>query len=106
MSWFRRRKPKEANPLIGVWKIDTSDAVSVEALGDVTIEFDEAGNLNYLIKSEGKVEAILMTYRVDGATIVSDQPSHPNPQRTEYALTSDGALILSFDGEPCRFLPA
>lgn len=106
MSWFRRQKPQEANPLIGVWKIDTSDTASVEALGDVTIEFDKAGNLNYLIKSEGKVEAILMTYRVEGTTIISDQPSHPNPQRTEFVLTGDGALILSFDGEPSRFLPA
>lgn len=106
MSWFRPQKPKVANPLIGVWNIDTSDSASLEALGDVSVEFDDAGNLNYLIKSEGKVEAILMTYRVEGSTIISDQPSHPNPQRTEFALASDGALVLSFAGVPSRFVPA
>ena len=104
MSWFRRAPV--ANPLLGVWRVDPADTAALESLGDVSVEFDDAGHLNYLINSEGKVEAILMTYRIEGSTIISDQPSHPNPQRTAFELASDGALILSFGGERSRFIQA
>ena len=106
MSWFRRPKPKTTNPLLGLWRIDHADVAALETLGDVSVEFDDAGNLNYLIHSAAKVEVIIMTYRIDGPTIISDQPSNPNPQRTAFELASDGALILSFGGERSRFVRA
>lgn len=104
MSRFRR-SPKEDGRLLGKWKIDPDDAAAKAAFGDVAIEFDDAGNLIYIIKAEDKDQVILMTYRVDGTTIITDQPSDPRPERTAYAI-SDGVLSLSLGGVAARFIRA
>ena len=103
MSWFRRKK-KSDERLLGRWIVDPADTEAVAALGQVSIEFDDRGNLNYIIISEGKSEVALMTYRVDGITIITDQPSHPNEQRTAYVIDEEDKLTLSFGGEPSRFI--
>ena len=103
MGWFRR-SAKHDDRLIGRWQVDPADAASIEALGDIAIEFDADGNLIYIIRSGERDEVILMTYRVDGDTIVTDQPSHPRPERTRYAISGDGALTLWFAGAASRFV--
>ncbi|WP_380872455.1 hypothetical protein ACFB49_33910 [Sphingomonas sp. DBB INV C78] len=103
MAWFRK-KIKESNLLLGRWTIDPSHLETQQNLGNVSMEFDADGNLIYIIKSSGKNEAILMTYRLDGASIITDQPSHPGPQRTAYSLSDDGVLTLAFGGETSRFV--
>jgi len=103
MAWFRR-KAKSDERLLGPWKVDPTDAAALAALGQVSIDFDDTGNLNYIVASEGKSEIILMTYLVDGSSIITDQPSHPNEQRTKYEISEDGVLTLSFEGEPSRFV--
>jgi hypothetical protein len=102
MSWFRK-KLQGTNSLIGSWRIDPTDLAAIETFGNVSIEFDDIGNLNYIINLDAKLQVIIMTYRVDGNVIVSNQPSHPDPQRTEFELSSDGVLVLCFDGQPSRF---
>lgn len=109
MGWFRKKaagdvKAASDDRLLGRWTIDPADAAAVAAFGDVALEFDEAGRLNYLVRADGAVQAILMTYRVDGEALVTDQPSQPRPERTAYRIGDDGALTLTFGGVPSRFL--
>ena len=104
MSWFKRSPVKPA-PLVGKWRTDASDTAAVETYGDVSMEFDDAGNLTYVIHGEDKDEIILMTYTVDGGTITTDQPSHPSPNTTDYAIAGD-VLTLSLDGLSARFVRA
>jgi len=45
------------------------------------MEFDTDGNSIYIVKSGDKNQIILMTYQVDDTSLVTDQPSHPEPRR-------------------------
>lgn len=103
MSWFKRSAPKTAGPLVGKWRTDASDSAAVEAYGDVTLDFNDAGNLIYAVHSEGEVEVILMTYVVEGDTVTTDQPSNPGPNTTDFAIAGD-VLTLSLDGLSARFV--
>lgn len=102
VKWFNRAS--NATPLIGIWRVDPADLATLKSLGDVEMEFDHGGNLIYVIKGEETQQIILMTYKVQGGSILTDQPSHPSPQRSKYVLSDDGALTIYFDGEASRFI--
>jgi hypothetical protein len=44
-----------------------------------------------------------MVYKIQGDTIISDQPSHPQEQRTRYKVEKSNKLILDFEGEKSVF---
>ena len=104
MGWFGKRKPTGME-LLGRWTIDPLDTAAVEAFGDAALEFDDRGNLIYIIKGADKDQIILMTYHVVGDAVITDQPSHPNPQSTRFEVSGD-ALTLTFGGRPSRFIRA
>ncbi|WP_296554731.1 hypothetical protein [Pigmentiphaga sp.] len=71
-------------------------------LGDVLLEFDEDGNLTYVVRGEKTDQIIKLRYEIDGDTIVTDQPSAPQTERTAFSL-EDRELTLAFGGVPYRF---
>ena len=89
--------------LIGVWNSDLNDEATKNGIGDVTITFKVDGSLIYDIHEGDKLQRMNMTYRIIGDTIISDQPSHPNVQRTKYKLENEGKLILEFEGTATVF---
>jgi hypothetical protein len=89
--------------LLGTWVVDTRDRRALDELGDVLLEFHDDGQLTYTIRDGTREQLIVMRYRLDGATIVTDQPSAPNVERTAWSLSSDEVLTLRFDGVPYRF---
>ena len=92
--------------LLGAWLIDESDEIALARLGNVLLEIDENGGLRYTIREQGKRQIINLRYRVEGSTIVTDQPSAPKAERTQFSLTEDGILTLAFGGIPYRFVRA
>lgn len=92
-----------SNPLLGRWAVDPSDAATVHALGDVVMEFEEHGKLRYVIRAVEKDQIILMTYRIEGDHVITDQPSHPNPQTTRFFVRGQ-SLQLDFEGVPSKFV--
>ena len=104
MNWFKPSKA-EVSTLVGSWRVDPADAASVDALGDVEMEFDKRGNLRYLIKAAETDQIVLMTYEVRGDRIITDQPMHPDPQESKFELTK-GSLAIYFGEEASRFLRA
>ncbi len=89
--------------LLGTWVVDKTDTRALTELGDVLIEFQEDGRLTYTVRTETKKQIILMRYKVEGDTIITDQPSAPREERTGYSLSRDGILTLAFGGTPFRF---
>jgi hypothetical protein len=104
MGWLGKKK-STGTDLLGRWRIDPTDEPAVEAFGDAAIEFDERGNLVYIVKEAEKDQIILMTYRVVGDVVITDQPSHPDPQSTHFEVSGD-TLNLAFGGQPARFIRA
>lgn len=92
--------------LLGAWLVDETDKVALARLGDILLEFDEDGGLRYTIREQGKRQIINLRYRVDGSTIVTDQPSAPQFERTQFSLAEDGVLTLAFGGIAYRFVRA
>jgi hypothetical protein len=88
--------------LEGKWIIDPSDSGGLAAFGNVAMEF-HSGRLWYEIREREGGKVILMTYQIDGDTLIVDQPSHPHPQRTKYEINGN-SLKLTFEGVPCRFI--
>ena len=104
MGWFTKGGC-DPNELLGRWRIDPTDTEAVEAFGDAALEFDERGNLIYAIKEVEKDQIILMTYRVSGNVVITDQPSNPDPQTTRFEVSGD-TLNLVYGGQPARFIRA
>jgi hypothetical protein len=84
--------------LIGVWNSDINDVATKNSIGNVTITFTKDGSFTYDIHEGDKLQRMNMTYRVVGDTIISDQSSHPNEQKTKYKLENNDRLFLEFEG--------
>jgi hypothetical protein len=88
--------------IIGCWLLATSATGS--DLGErVEVEFKPQGELVYATLENGKWSIMLLTYRVEGSEIVSNQPSAPNEERTEFHLSGTNELMLSFGGEQSSY---
>ena len=84
--------------LVGAWVVDETDAQALERWGNVVLEFDESGGLIYTICGDDKDEIIILRYQVEGSTLITDQPSAPQVERTQFSFTPDGVLILDETG--------
>jgi hypothetical protein len=91
--------------LVGAWIVDKSNAAALAELGDVLLEFGDDGGLLYTIRGQDKHQIIKLRYQIEGSTIVTDQPSAPRVERTEFSLADD-VLTLAFGGVPYRFVRA
>lgn len=87
----------------GVWKVDKADHHTLADLGDVMLEFHGDGRLTYATIDDDRAKVINLTYKIDGNTIITDQPSAPRPERTTFQLSHDGVLTLAFGGIPYQF---
>jgi len=85
----------EENPdLSGCWRTDPNDRWSLQEFGGVSLRFGEEGKLEYTIHLPDERQIMLLTYRLDGTCLVTDQPSSPREERTEFFFTPDGRLAL------------
>lgn len=91
--------------LVGAWVVDETDARALADLGNVLLEFGEGGDLLYTIRGQEKDQIMNLRYNVEGSTIVTDQPSEPRVERTQFSLADD-MLTLAFSDVPYRFVRA
>jgi hypothetical protein len=100
--WPFRKATKPAD-LAGQWRVEPDDPRLAE-FGDHAMTFTADGELIYSSIAEGMTTSrILLTYRLDGGTIVTNQPSAPREERTKFELgehvlrVGDPALTLRRD---------
>lgn len=67
------------------------------------MRFDARQSLVYGTLEAGSWQIMFMSYEVIGSTLVTNQPSSPAAHETEFAVTQDGNLSLSFGGVECEF---
>jgi hypothetical protein len=84
----------DQSDLVGHWHND-EEAVEMEFLSN--------GLLVYAVELPDRWQIIQLTYRVDGDTLITDQPSAPREERTRYRVTSDGSLVLEFGGRETHY---
>jgi hypothetical protein len=77
--------------LLGIW-------VSVDADGQrTTIEFRSDGRLDFTFQRATKDQTMFLTYTVQGNILVTNQPSNPRQERTQFDFTNEGELVLTYD---------
>ena len=81
--------------VIGSWRTDPNDVWSLREYGDVTLRFESNGVLVYIVHLHNKDQILQLTYSVEGSALVTDQPSSPRKERTEFFFTSDDRLALA-----------
>src|ERR1043166_8364576 len=87
--------------LLGRWKLIRADA----ALGldpDAVSEFKAGGELLYTVRDSNGTSVMRLVYRVDGKALVTDQPSSPREERTNFRVVGD-LLELQYDGGSATF---
>lgn len=93
-SW---ESPKNKD-LIGKWKLDPYDIESLQEYGNISLEFKSTGELIYIVYLNNKEQKIYMTYKIVDNLLITNQPSSPQVEQTNYVLQADGKLVLYFDG--------
>lgn len=90
--------------LIGNWFSDLNDELTRDTTGDVKMSFTPGKELIYEIREKDKRQIIFMTFVVKGNKIITDQPSHPQKEESEFYFDDDDKLIIKFDGIEGRFI--
>lgn len=90
--------------LVGRWVTDPTDTDAIKKYGRTTIVFSEDGDLTYIIHGDDRDQVIVMTYRIDDSMLVTDQPSQPGEEHTQFMLTPDGKLVLDYGGDKSTYV--
>ncbi len=92
----------DTNPqssLLGLWALETLNGVIHEMTGKETMEFKPNSVLLYGIKENDKTQYAMLTYSIKGNKLITDQPSKPRIEETEFSLIDDSTLELNHNGE-------
>ena len=90
--------------LTGKWRSDPADRAAIAAYGDASLEFSPKGGLVYSVQGQEKQQVMLLTYRIEGDVLITDQPSSPKEERTRFEITPGGKLILFYDKTPSTYV--
>ena len=88
--------------MIGCWRLVRSDG-EIDALDEVEMEFFPNGQLTYAVAEGKKWQLSLLTYKVSGSVIITNQPSAPAEERTKFSFEPDGTLRLESNGSRTWF---
>jgi hypothetical protein len=86
---FRRGSgPESSDPrFLGRW-------FGVVGAEPVEITFQPDGRMRYVVQSGGKQQLMLLTWRVDGDAVVTNQPSHPREERTPFRFEGPELILV------------
>jgi hypothetical protein len=70
--------------LVGRWVTDPDDVEALKTYGQVTLVFGADGSLRYIVRGEKKDEIMMLKYRIENATLITDQTVRT--QRRTYAV--------------------
>ena len=93
----------DPSPFFGLWRLADTDG-SYETARGVEVEFHPDGQLTYTIHQAEKQQLILLTWRLEGGFVVTDQPSHPAEQRSRFEFRGPNELILELEGSTTRLI--
>src|SRR5689334_7510775 len=83
--------------LLGVWKTAPEDIRSLQEFGDVLLVFGADGTLTYTVRLATKKQVMLLTYRIEGDVLVTNQASAPREDRARVSFDADGNLQIHSD---------
>ena len=88
----------DGEQLLGEWRQLAPDP----APAAIFITFASDGSAEYRVET-ATIQYILLTWRMDGDTLITDQPSAPREHRTRFRFASPSRLFLEFEGEQFEY---
>ena len=92
----------DTKKIIGSWELVEADP-SLDLGDNDEMEFTEGGDLFYGIDAGSKWQIMQLTYKVENGSLITDQPSSPNEERTKYNFDEDGLLIIDYEGAFAKY---
>ena len=81
------------NFLIGHW-IEDVNIQDKDEYAEMII--GEDGTLIYINNLKNEIHKFILTYQIEGDTLITDQPSSPEIVRSKYLITPDHKLIITY----------
>jgi hypothetical protein len=66
--------------------------------------FTRDGKLVYVTHQDRSDEIMNLVFSVEGNRLVTNQPSRPQLESTNFAFDDEGHLVLEYDGAKCWFV--
>lgn len=90
--------------ILGTWRLDPDDVKSQQVYGKISMEFTDTDDLIYTIHLNDKDQKMFMTFKVEGNLLITNQPSSPNYEKTEFRILPNGKLELYFEGVKSTYI--
>jgi hypothetical protein len=87
------------NEIIGLWELVDEVPASGAPIEKQTCEFKKNGELIMTYYGLEKKSLILLTYEIQGDYLITDQPSHPDIQKSPFKLSKRALEIESDEGK-------
>ena len=88
--------------LVGCWLLIDSPN-GIDAGERVEMKLEPSGRMIYAILEKGRWKLMILSYRVEGNLIISNQPSAPREKRTEFSFSEPDTLNLEQPGNVSSF---
>jgi hypothetical protein len=80
--------------ILGEWRQIEPDPSPVS----IFVTFENGGGLQYRIEA-ATTQFVLLTWRIDGDVLITNQPSAPAEMQTRFHFASSSLLVLEWNGE-------
>jgi hypothetical protein len=102
VDFFRRRAIRAAHQeLMGVWTLVRA-APGIDAGDGCQVELAPDGNMTYIIREGDRLQIMKLVFRVEGDELVTNQPSTPREERTQFRIEGN-ELVLRYASDESRF---
>ena len=91
--------------LLGTWRLVKSDG-SIDTGNGVTMTFTRDGKLAYVIHQDHSDQIMNLVFSVEGDRLVTNQPSSPRPESTNFSFDDAGQLVLDYGSTKAWFARA
>jgi hypothetical protein len=90
--------------LIGEWIVDATDAIALQHIGDVQMNFYDNNVLRYLTKEKNTFNITMLTWWVEDDYIITQQSDKQQLEKTKYQFEGTSKLNLEFERLKTRFI--
>jgi hypothetical protein len=94
----------DRSTILGRWRLAPDDLAARRRYGEHALELTPHGDLVQSTVTPGGVTRVLLTWRLDGDFLVTDQPSAPKPERVAISILPGGELMLGLGAGASRYI--
>jgi hypothetical protein len=103
LSFLRSNNDPVSKRFLGKWSLLKAEG-DLDLGEGVTMTFASDGKLVYVIQQKDSKQIMNLDFKVDGSRLITNQPSQPREETTEFSFDADGNLVLDYGGSKAWFM--